>query len=163
MLRELLLEPMCPTEQEVSGEHLDGETEKTLKPMAAQLRGELRHFIRANSFSKSQGERKSSRGAQLVKAGESSQVELKEASVQTMALEGDTLRFPHEDKREACGEKPTDAMVGTEHQLESLHSVLGRQAAALPFPTGADRVSISVYYRFTYFVQTKLRQSPLFP
>lgn len=154
---------MCLTEQEFSREHLDGETEKTLKPMAAQLRGELRHFIQANSFSKSQDERKSSWGAQLVKADEPSQVELKEASVQTMALECDTLKFSHEDKREACREKLTDAVVGTEHQPESLHSMLGRQAAALPFPTGADRVSISSYYRCTYFIQTKLRQSPLFP
>lgn len=148
MLRELLLEQICLPEQEVSGEHLDGETEKTLKQMAVQLRGELRQFIQANSFYKPHDELKSPGGAQLVKADEPSKVELKDASVQTMAMEGDALQFNHKGLRKAWDEIPPAAAFSTEHQPENLCGMPGPQASALSFPHGTDKVSFSTHYVF---------------
>ncbi|XP_014685861.3 CDK5 regulatory subunit-associated protein 2 isoform X1 [Equus asinus] len=139
MLRELLLERVSLTAQEVSGEHLDGKTEKTLKQMAVQLRGELKHFIQANSFSQPHDELKSPWGAQLGKAGVAPKVELRDASVQTAAMEGDVLRFKHEGKREAWEEKPTDALFSAEHQPEHLCRMPGRQATRLSFPSGTHK------------------------
>ncbi|XP_016069206.1 PREDICTED: CDK5 regulatory subunit-associated protein 2 isoform X4 [Miniopterus natalensis] len=139
VLRELLLEQICLPEQEVSGEHLDGETEKTLKQMAVQLRGELRQFIQANSFYKPHDELKSPGGAQLVKADEPSKVELKDASVQTMAMEGDALQFNHKGLRKAWDEIPPAAAFSTEHQPENLCGMPGPQASALSFPHGTDK------------------------
>lgn len=153
MLRELLLERVSLTAQEVSGEHLDGKTEKTLKQMAVQLRGELKHFIQANSFSQPHDELKSPWGAQLGKAGVAPKVELRDASVQTAAMEGDVLRFKHEGKREAWEEKPTDALFSAEHQPEHLCRMPGRQATRLSFPSGTHKVSFSIYFLFTYFIQ----------
>uniref|UniRef100_G3TSZ5 CDK5 regulatory subunit-associated protein 2/Myomegalin coiled coil domain-containing protein n=1 Tax=Loxodonta africana TaxID=9785 RepID=G3TSZ5_LOXAF len=135
-LRELLLERICLTEQEVSGEHLDGKTKKALKQMAIQLRGELRHFIQANSFSKPHDELKSTWGTQPVKLGEVSKVELKDASVQTMVMEGDTLRFRHEGMREAWEERSTDGVFSAEHQPENLQRMPERQGTLLSFPRG---------------------------
>ncbi|XP_070452320.1 CDK5 regulatory subunit-associated protein 2 isoform X1 [Equus przewalskii] len=139
MLRELLLERVSLTAQEVSGEHLDGKTEKTLKQMAVQLRGELKHFIQANSFSQPHDELKSPWGAQLGKAGVAPKVELRDASMQTAAMEGDVLRFKHEGKREAWEEKPTDALFSAEHQPEHLCRMPGRQATRLSFPSGTHK------------------------
>nr|XP_019586758.1 PREDICTED: CDK5 regulatory subunit-associated protein 2 isoform X2 [Rhinolophus sinicus] len=139
VLRELLLEPICLTEQTVSGEHLDGKTEKTLKQMAVQLRGELRHFLQANSSSKPRDELKSPWGAQPVKAGGPSKLELKDASVQTMATEGDSLRFKHEGTREAWEETLTDATLSAEHQPESLSGMPGQPATSLPSPSRTDK------------------------
>ncbi|KAM9082889.1 CDK5 regulatory subunit-associated protein 2 isoform 5-T5 [Megaptera novaeangliae] len=139
VLRELLLEQMCLREQEASGEHLDGKTEKTLGQMAVQLRGELGHFIQANLSSKPRDELKWPPGAQLAKAAEASKVEQKDASAQTMAVEGDTVRFRHEGTREPWGEEPTDAVSSAERQPESLHGMPGRQAAALSFPRGTKK------------------------
>ncbi|XP_019503803.1 PREDICTED: CDK5 regulatory subunit-associated protein 2 isoform X1 [Hipposideros armiger] len=138
-LCKLLLEPVCLTEEEVSGEHLDGKPEKALKQMAVQLRGELRHCIQANSFSKPHDELKSPWGAQPVKAAGPSKPELKDASVQTMATEGDTLGFQHEGKREAWEQKLTAATLGTEQQPENLSWMPGRPATPPPLPSGTDK------------------------
>lgn len=134
--------------QEASGEHLEAETEKTLKQMAVQLRGELRQFIQANSFAKPHDELKSPRDGQLVKAEEPSRVKLKDASVQTMATERDPLRFKHEGTREAWEETLPAAAFGTEYQPEDLCGTAGRQACPLSFPRGADKVSFSIHYLF---------------
>ncbi|XP_073662590.1 CDK5 regulatory subunit-associated protein 2 isoform X7 [Tursiops truncatus] len=139
VLRELLLEQICLREQEASGEHLDGKTEKTLGQMAVQLRGELGHFIQANLSSKPRDELEWPPGAQLAKAAEASRVEQKDASVQTMAVEGDTVRFRLEGTTEPWEEKPTDAVFGAEPQPESLCGMPGRQAAALSFPSGTEK------------------------
>ncbi|XP_062937842.1 CDK5 regulatory subunit-associated protein 2 isoform X2 [Cynocephalus volans] len=138
-LHELLLEWICLTEQEVSGEHLDGKTEKTLKPVPIQLRGELGHIIQANSFSKPRDEPKSSRAAQLAKVDEVSKVELKDASVQTVAMEGDLLRFTREGKREAWEEKPANSIFSAEHQPENLCRMPGQQDISLSFPSRTNK------------------------
>ncbi|XP_029059417.1 CDK5 regulatory subunit-associated protein 2 isoform X4 [Monodon monoceros] len=139
VLRELILEQICLREQEASGEHLDGKTEKTLGQMAVQLRGELGHFIQANLSSKPRDELEWPPGVQLAKAAEASSVEQKDASVQTMAVEGDTVRFRHEGTTEPWEEKPTDAVFSAEHQPENLCRVPGQQAAALSFPGGTEK------------------------
>lgn len=152
VLRELLLEQICLREQEALGEHLDGKTEKTLGQMAVQLRGELGHFIQANLSSKPRDELGWPPGAQLAKAAEASRVEQKDASVQTMAVEGDTVRFGHEGTTEPWEEKPTDAVFGAEPQPESLCGMPGRQAAALSFPRGTEKVSFPTYYLLSYLL-----------
>ena len=152
MLRELLLEQMCLREQEASGEHPDGKTEKTLGQMAVQLRGELGHFIQANLSSKPRDELKWPPGAQLAKAAEASEVEQKDASTQTMAVEGDTVRFRHEGTREPWGEQPTDAVSSAERQPESSRRMPGRQAAALSFPRGTEKVSFPTCYLLSYLL-----------
>uniref|UniRef100_A0A8C9ALY5 CDK5 regulatory subunit-associated protein 2 n=1 Tax=Prolemur simus TaxID=1328070 RepID=A0A8C9ALY5_PROSS len=139
VLCELLLERMCLTEQEVSGERLDDKTEKTLKQIAVRLKGELGQFVQANSFSKSHDELKPLREAQLVKAGEASRGELKDASVQTVAVEGDLLGFGPKGKREAREEKPSDAAFSAEDQPENLCRVPGRQATSLSFLSESNR------------------------
>ncbi|XP_059268157.1 CDK5 regulatory subunit-associated protein 2 [Mustela nigripes] len=139
VLRELLLERTCLTEQEVSAQHLDGKTEKFFKQMAAQLRGELGHFNQVNSLSKSCDEGKSPRTAQLGRTGQVSRLELKDASVQTVAVEGDTRRFQNEGRREAWAEKPPDAAFHTEGPPENLCMAPGQQATAPSFPSGTDR------------------------
>ncbi|KAI5138438.1 Cdk5 Regulatory Subunit-Associated Protein 2 [Manis pentadactyla] len=133
VLRELLLKQTCLTEQEVSGEHLDGKTVKIFKQMVDQLRGELEHFIQANSFSKPHDEPNSHWPARLVKEGGVSQVEVKDASVQTVAMEGDALRFTHEGKR------PPDAIFSAEHQPENLGSMPGCQATLLSSSSWTDK------------------------
>ncbi|XP_045878580.1 CDK5 regulatory subunit-associated protein 2 isoform X2 [Meles meles] len=139
VLRELLLERTCRTEQGVSAQHLDGKTEKSLKQMAAQLRGELGHFTQVNSLSKSRDEGKSPRTAQLGRTGQMSKLELKDASVQTVAVEGGMRRFQNEGKREAWAEKPPDATFHTEGPPENLCVAPGQQATAPSFPSGTDR------------------------
>ncbi|XP_058999498.1 CDK5 regulatory subunit-associated protein 2 isoform X2 [Mustela lutreola] len=139
VLRELLLERTCLTEQEVSAQHLDGKTEKFFKQMAAQLSGELGHFNQVNSLSKSCDEGKSPRTAQLGRTGQVSKLELKDASVQTVAVEGDTRRFQNEGRRGAWAEKPPDAAFHTEGPPENLCMAPGQQATAPSFPSGTDR------------------------
>uniref|UniRef100_A0A8D2GDK5 CDK5 regulatory subunit-associated protein 2 n=1 Tax=Theropithecus gelada TaxID=9565 RepID=A0A8D2GDK5_THEGE len=134
VVRELLLGHLCLTEQEVSGEHLGGKTEKTPKQ-----KGELVHFVQTNSFSKPHDELKLSCEAQLVKAGEVPKVELKDASVQTVATEGDLLRTKHEAVREAWEEKPINTALRAQHRPENLHGVPGWQAALLSLPGGTNR------------------------
>lgn len=109
--------------------------------MAVQLRGELGQFLQANSFSKPHGDLKSPWGARLVKAAEPARVELRDASVQTAAVEGDTLRFKPEGRRGAWEETPTDAAFSTEHPPDNLGGKPGRQAAPPSFFHGTDRVS----------------------
>lgn len=135
----------------MSAEHLDGETEKSLKQMAVQLGDELGHFTQVNSLSKSHDERKSPQTAQLGRMGQVSKLELKDASVQTVAAEGDTLRFQNEGKREAWEEKPPDAMFHTEGLAPR------RQATALSFPNGTDKVSFPIYYLFVFLFYTNER------
>uniref|UniRef100_A0A8C3WS28 CDK5 regulatory subunit-associated protein 2 n=1 Tax=Catagonus wagneri TaxID=51154 RepID=A0A8C3WS28_9CETA len=139
VLRELLLEHTCLTEQEASEEHLDGKAEKTLKQMAIPLRGELEHFIQEDSSLKPSDALRGPRGAQQAEAAEASRVEQKDASVQTEAVEGDTLGFRHESKREAWEEKPADSVCSTEHQPKNLCGTPGWQAAALSFPRGTEK------------------------
>ncbi|XP_064346535.1 CDK5 regulatory subunit-associated protein 2 isoform X9 [Camelus dromedarius] len=138
-LRDLLLEQLCLIEQEASGEYLDGKTEKTLKQMALQLGGELGPFIHASSSSQPHEALKWPLGAQLAKVDAEAKVEQKDASVQTAATEGDTLRFRHEGQREAWEEKPSDAVCSAEHQPENLCRKPGRQATALSFPWGTEK------------------------
>uniref|UniRef100_A0A4X1UTV2 CDK5 regulatory subunit-associated protein 2 n=1 Tax=Sus scrofa TaxID=9823 RepID=A0A4X1UTV2_PIG len=142
VLRELFLEQTCLTEEEASGEHLDGKTEKTLKQMAVPLRGELEHFIQGDSSSKPGDALRWPWGAQEAEAAEASRVEQKDASVQTEAMEaveGNTLRFRHKSKRDTWEEKPTDSVFSTEYQPENLGGMPGRQAAALCFPRGTGK------------------------
>ncbi|XP_040338062.1 CDK5 regulatory subunit-associated protein 2 isoform X5 [Herpailurus yagouaroundi] len=139
VLRELLLERICLAEQGVSAEHLDGKTETSLRQMVVQLRGELGHFTRPNSLSKSHDELKSPRTARLEMAGEASKPELKDASVQTVTVEGDTLGFQQEGKREAWEEKPPDAVLHTEGQPENLCTMSGRHVTPLAFPGGTHK------------------------
>uniref|UniRef100_A0A7N9CZ74 CDK5 regulatory subunit-associated protein 2 n=1 Tax=Macaca fascicularis TaxID=9541 RepID=A0A7N9CZ74_MACFA len=134
VVRELLLGHPCLAEQDVSGEHLGGKTEKTPKQ-----KGELVHFVQTNSFSKPHDELKLSCEAQLVKAGEVPKVELKDASVQTVATEGDLLRTKHETVREAWEEKPINTALRAEHRPENLPGVPGWQAALLSLPGGTNR------------------------
>lgn len=144
VLRELLLEPLRVTEQEVSREPFDGKTEKTLKQMAFQLQGELGRFIQANSLSQPRREL------------ELSKVELKDASVQTVATEGGRRRLGHGgDKRQAWEEKPTGTALGTEPRPENMRRAPWRQATRLSFPGATDKVSFSTY--FQHYRNRKLR------
>ncbi|XP_075416523.1 CDK5 regulatory subunit-associated protein 2 isoform X2 [Tenrec ecaudatus] len=138
-LRELLLEQICMAEQDLSGEYLDGKTKETLKQVAIQLRGELRHLIEASSLSKPHDGLQSPWGAQPMKVGKVSMVELKDASVQTVAMEGDTLRFRHQGVEATREKKPMDAVLSTEHQPENLHHLPGRKAPARSLPSGAKK------------------------
>lgn len=133
-LHELLLERMCLVEQGVSGEHLDGQSEKKVKQMAIQLRDELRHLVQANSFTKPHDELKSA-GAQLVKMGDVAKVELKDASVQTVPVENHLLRFEGEGKRKCREERPTDAIFGAENKC----GMPGHQATPFPCPSTANK------------------------
>ncbi|XP_026890764.1 CDK5 regulatory subunit-associated protein 2 isoform X4 [Acinonyx jubatus] len=139
VLRELLLERICLAEQGVSAEHLDGKTETSLRQMVVQLRGELGHFTRPNSLSKSHDELKSPRTARLEMAGEASKPEPKDASVQTVTVEGDMLRFQQEGKREAWEEKPPDAVLHMEGQPENLCAMSERHVTPLAFPGGTHK------------------------
>ncbi|XP_021117822.1 CDK5 regulatory subunit-associated protein 2 isoform X4 [Heterocephalus glaber] len=135
-LHELLLEQICLAEQGVSGEYLDGQTEKKFKQMIIQLRDELGHLVQASSFTKPHGELKSTE-AQLVKMGEVAVVELKDASVQTVPMENHLVRFECEGKREAWKEMPTDAIFGAEPENEC--RMPGQQATPFPCPSTANK------------------------
>ncbi|XP_063115998.1 CDK5 regulatory subunit-associated protein 2 isoform X3 [Cavia porcellus] len=136
-LHELLLEQICLAEQGVPEEHLDGQTEKTLKKMAIQLRDELGHLVQANSFTRPHGELKSVE-AQPINMSEVAKVELKNASVQTVPVESYLLKLPECDgKREAWEEKPTDAMFGAEPGNEC--RMPEQQATPFPCPSVANK------------------------
>uniref|UniRef100_A0A673UDE6 CDK5 regulatory subunit-associated protein 2 n=1 Tax=Suricata suricatta TaxID=37032 RepID=A0A673UDE6_SURSU len=139
VLRELLLERICFIEQGVSAGHLDRDAEKPLKQMALQPKGEVGQFAQPNSSPKPHDALRSPWTAPLVRAGEAPQPELKDASVQTVIVEGDPLRFQQDGKREAWEEKPLDAMFHTEGSPESLCLMPGRHAAPLSFPRGTHR------------------------
>lgn len=132
MLGDLLLERICLAEQEVSGKHLDGKTEKTLQQMAIQRRGELECFIQASSFSKPHDEQKLTWG-QLAKTGEVAKVELKDASVQTVAKEGGLLGF------RCGGEKPSGTMLSTEPQPETWCRMPRQKATPLSGPCASHK------------------------
>uniref|UniRef100_A0A5F9C6Z6 CDK5 regulatory subunit-associated protein 2 n=1 Tax=Oryctolagus cuniculus TaxID=9986 RepID=A0A5F9C6Z6_RABIT len=138
VLCELLGERIHLTEQEVSGECLDGKPEKP-KLTALPLRGGLDHLIQTDSFSTPQEELKSCQGTQLAEAGEVSRVELRHASVQTQAAEDSLPGCRHEGAREAWEEKPTDAVLSAEPQSENLGRVPGRQAPTTSFPTVTNK------------------------
>ncbi|VTJ53524.1 Hypothetical predicted protein [Marmota monax] len=132
MLGDLLLERICLAEQEVSGKHLDGKTEKTLQQMAIQQRGELEPFVQASSFSKPHDEQKLT-WDQLAKTGEVAKVELKDASVQTVAKEGDLLGFRQ------GGEKPSGTILNAEPQPETWCQLPGQQATPLSGPCASHK------------------------
>ncbi|XP_071456975.1 CDK5 regulatory subunit-associated protein 2 isoform X1 [Marmota flaviventris] len=132
MLGDLLLERICLAEQEVSGKHLDGKTEKTLQQMAIQQRGELEPFFQASSFSKPHDEQKLT-WDQLAKTGEVAKVELKDASVQTVAKEGDLLGFRQ------GGEKPSGTILNAEPQPETWCQLPGQQATPLSGPCASHK------------------------
>ncbi|KAG8518803.1 CDK5 regulatory subunit-associated protein 2, partial [Galemys pyrenaicus] len=137
VLREQLRERLDVIAQKGSGEQLDGKAEKSLRQVAVELRGELSHVLHASSFS---DELKLPRGDQLLKAGEVSQVEhLKDASVQTMATERDTLPFTHAGRREAWEENAPDTVFSAKHQPETALRMPGRPMAPFPGPGGTSR------------------------
>lgn len=142
-LWERLLEQMCLTEQEAMEGHLGTKTEKMLRQVAVQLRGrsEFGHFIQASSSPVPPDEVQWPRGVQLVQGAEASKAEQKDASVQTSAMEGDTLRSGHEGPREAWEEQPADAEFRAGRRLEEPCRMLGRQATAPAFPRRTEKVS----------------------
>ncbi|XP_073907244.1 CDK5 regulatory subunit-associated protein 2 isoform X3 [Castor canadensis] len=137
-LCQLLLGQICSAEQGVSEEHLGGKLEKTLKQMVDQLR-ELEHSTPANSFSKLHDELKSTWETQLVNMCEVAKMELKDASVQTVPMEGDHRRFQNEGQREAWKERPADTMFSAEPQPENLCEMPGPQTTSLSFPSATDK------------------------
>uniref|UniRef100_A0A8C2P537 CDK5 regulatory subunit-associated protein 2 n=1 Tax=Capra hircus TaxID=9925 RepID=A0A8C2P537_CAPHI len=140
-LWERLLEQMCLTEQEAMEGHLGTKTEKMLRQAAVQLRGrsEFGHFIQASSSPVPPDELQWPRGVQLVQGAEASKAEQKDASVQTSAMEGDTLRSGHEGPREAWEEQPADAEFRAGRRLEEPCRMLGRQATAPAFPRRTEK------------------------
>uniref|UniRef100_A0A8C2P9S5 CDK5 regulatory subunit-associated protein 2 n=1 Tax=Capra hircus TaxID=9925 RepID=A0A8C2P9S5_CAPHI len=142
-LWERLLEQMCLTEQEAMEGHLGTKTEKMLRQAAVQLRGrsEFGHFIQASSSPVPPDELQWPRGVQLVQGAEASKAEQKDASVQTSAMEGDTLRSGHEGPREAWEEQPADAEFRAGRRLEEPCRMLGRQATAPAFPRRTEKKS----------------------
>ncbi|XP_027630366.1 CDK5 regulatory subunit-associated protein 2 isoform X7 [Tupaia chinensis] len=128
-LRELLLEQICLAEQEVSGERLDDKTEKTVKQMDIELRGDRGQFTQASSPCKPHGELQSAWETQLARAGEAHKVELRDASVQTVAVEG---------KTEAGDQRPSEAVISTELLPQNMYK-LPRQQAALSCPSGTNK------------------------
>nr|XP_045006539.1 CDK5 regulatory subunit-associated protein 2 isoform X2 [Jaculus jaculus] len=136
-LGRLLLECIRLAEQELLGDHLDGETQKTLKQLAVQLRGELGHSVPADFFFKPHDELKSAGEAWLVNTCNKAElkVELKDALVQTFAIEDDPQRFRSEGQQEAGEEKPADTISGTEPQLEDLCGIPGLQVTPFSFPS----------------------------
>ncbi|XP_055994564.1 CDK5 regulatory subunit-associated protein 2 [Sorex fumeus] len=152
VLWDLLLEQMCLLEQEVLGDRLDSKTKKTLKQMAARLKGELGHVIRPGALAQPHSAWKSLLGVPRLKAGEAPKTELKDASAQTVAMEGDAPRFRHEGRREAWEEKPPEALCSAEHQPEHepLHRIPRRQnskKSRLPIPIKTSRSLGSMYRR----------------
>ncbi|XP_058528749.1 CDK5 regulatory subunit-associated protein 2 isoform X1 [Ochotona princeps] len=138
VLCELFLERIQRTEQEVSGEHFDEKTEKR-ELVALSQTGGLDHLLQASSLFVMQDELKSCHGTQLVKAGEASRVELRDASVQTLSMEGSQPGLGQEGERETCEEKPTDALVPKEPQLEAVGGIPGQQTPSLSFPSASNK------------------------
>ena len=155
MLHELLLKQMCLMQQEAP-EHPDGKTEKMLRQVAIQLRREFGHFIRASSSPMPADELQWPQGAQLAQGAEGSTAEQKDASVQTSALEGNTLGSRQEGPREAWEEQPADAAFSAGRRPGEPCRVPGQQATAPTIPRRTERVSFPpVLYLVTYYIQTK--------
>jgi hypothetical protein len=123
--------------------------------MVDQLR-ELEHSTPANSFSKLHDELKSTWETQLVNMCEVAKMELKDASVQTVPMEGDHRRFQNEGQREAWKERPADTMFSAEPQPENLCEMPGPQTTSLSFPSATDKVSFFIYYFCIYTNMKKL-------
>lgn len=135
LLWELLLERMCVIEQEVLGQRSDSKTVKVLKQIATWLKDEPGHFIHVDSFAEPYGARRLLCGSPRPQAGEDSKPELKDASAQTVTMEGDAPRFRHEGRTEPWEEKPPDTRCSAEHQPEHLQRMQGRQVCSSPHPT----------------------------
>ncbi|XP_029419571.1 CDK5 regulatory subunit-associated protein 2 isoform X3 [Nannospalax galili] len=135
-LGELLLDRIHLAEQGLAGDHLNSEAEKILKQVAVQLRGELGHSFPADSFSKSHDELKSTWGTWMTKSGGDTQVELKNASVQTVTTEDDPQGFRSEGKRESWEEKPEDLchMSGLQASFLSVNSAINKDAKKFHLP-----------------------------
>ncbi|KAM4876951.1 CDK5 regulatory subunit-associated protein 2 isoform 3-T3 [Thomomys bottae] len=133
-LRELLLGRVCLAEQEASGEHVAGKTEKMLKKIAVQLRGELGHSAPSSPFAKPHNGLESPGRAQLIKTGGVERTKLKDASVQTLTVEEDPYRAIHMGQKQAWEEMVTDAMFSTEPQPENLCGMPRLQTTLLSFP-----------------------------
>lgn len=136
LLWELLLERMCVIEQEVLGQRSDSKTVKVLKQIATRLKDEPGRFIH-DSFAEPHGARRSLCQGPWPQAAEDSKPELKDASAQTVTMEGDAPRFSHEGRTEPWEEKPPDALCSAEHQPEHLQRMQGQQDAKksrLPVP-----------------------------
>ncbi|XDA71753.1 hypothetical protein R6Z07M_002030 [Ovis aries] len=140
-LCERLLEQMCLTEQEAMEGHLGAKTEKMLRQAAVHLRGrsEFGHFIQASSSPVPPDELQWPREVQLAQGAEASKAEQKDASVQTLAVEGDMLRSGHEGPREAWEEQPADTVFSAGRRLEEPCRMLGRQATAPAFPRRTEK------------------------
>ncbi|KAF4019639.1 hypothetical protein G4228_011174 [Cervus hanglu yarkandensis] len=138
VLHELLLKQMCLMEQEAP-EHVDGKTEKMLRQVAVQLRREFGHFIQASSSPMPADELQWPRGVQVAQGAEASTAEQKDASVQTSAVEGDTLRSGQEGLREAWEEQPADAAFSAGRRPGEPCRVPGRQATAPAVPRRTER------------------------
>ncbi|XP_043309876.1 CDK5 regulatory subunit-associated protein 2 isoform X6 [Cervus canadensis] len=138
VLHELLLKQMCLMEQEAP-EHVDGKTEKMLRQVAVQLRREFGHFIQASSSPMPADELQWPRGVQVAQGAEASTAEQKDASVQTSAVEGDTLRSGQEGLREAWEEQPADAAFSAGRPPGEPCRVPGRQATAPAVPRRTER------------------------
>ncbi|XP_049629750.1 CDK5 regulatory subunit-associated protein 2 [Suncus etruscus] len=138
LLWELLLERMCVIEQEVLGQRSDSKTVKVLKQIATRLKDEPGHFIHADSFAEPYGACRLLCEGPRPKASEDAKPELKDASAQTVTMEGDAPCFrEHEGRREPWEEKPPDVRCSAEHQPEHLQKMQGRQDAKksrLPVP-----------------------------
>ena len=155
MFHELLLKQMCVMQQEAP-EHLDGKTEKMLRQVAIQLRREFGHFIQASSSPMPADELQWPLGVQLAQGAEGSTAEQKDASVQTSAMEGDTLGSGQEGPREAWEEQPPDAAFSAGRRPGEPCRVPRQQATAPTIPRRTERVSFPpVLYLVTYYIQTK--------
>ncbi|XP_069868701.1 CDK5 regulatory subunit-associated protein 2 isoform X4 [Dipodomys merriami] len=138
-LQELLLGRIYLAEQEASGEHVDGKTEKMLKQIAVQLRRELEYSVPASPFAKPHDGLKSPWRAQLVKTSEVDRTEMKNVSVQTMAVEEDPLRFTYEGQKKAWEDMAADATFSSEPQPENLCGMPGMQTTLLSFPSVTNK------------------------
>ncbi|XP_012972587.1 CDK5 regulatory subunit-associated protein 2 isoform X1 [Mesocricetus auratus] len=137
-LGALLLDRICLAEQGLPGDHLDSKARKALQQVAIQLRDELGHSFPDNSFSKSHNELKST--WRLVKTGDEAEVELKNASVQTIVMEDMPHEFKSEGKREACEGKLEGAIFSTDPESEALSEMpeLGATLQSLPSAVNKD-------------------------
>lgn len=147
-----LLDHLNTTEEECSSEDTEKKDEKDLRQMIIHLRAELKHFKQVNKFLKQQVELKSTLDGkeklypdavpQINKDIELLKVELKDAATQTITLEGNVMRFKHEDKKGASEEKPKYSRLnaGREHQQENVYK--GEQRENLFFTRRTNEVSL---------------------
>ncbi|XP_036035113.1 CDK5 regulatory subunit-associated protein 2 isoform X3 [Onychomys torridus] len=138
-LGALLFERICLAQQGLPGDHLDNKAEKALQQVAVQLRDELGHSFPDNSFSKSHNELKSTWGTWLVKTGDETKMELKNASVQTDTKEDTPRGFKSGRKREAWEGRPGEAIFSTDPESEALCEIPGLQATPFSFPSTINK------------------------